>query len=231
MHQVLHQVSCLHLHLVCTSNLVALPFTSMFSSTFTPMFSSTFASFFTSSFACASSSFFVSHHAPSFASKFTSCFMSSFQSCFVSPTLASTFASFFSSTFAPTFASHFASMFMSFFASTIASTFAFTFVVSCGKVYIGKTGCPIQLRLEKNHDDIIHECTKKYALAEHSVTSKHHICIEDAKVIARIDHYMKRCVIEAIEIEKHPKNINRDDGWKLSKSWTPIMTLIKNSRP
>ena len=103
--------------------------------------------------------------------------------------------------------------------------------MSCGKVYIGKIGHPIQLRLKKNRADIIHECTKKYALAEHSVTSKNHICIEDAKVIARIDHYTKRHVIEAIEIKKHPKNINRDEGWKLSKSWTPIITLIKNSQP
>ena len=78
--------------------------------------------------------------------------------------------------------------------------------MSYRKVYIAKIGRPIQLRLKEDRVNIIHECTKKYALAEHSVTSKQHICIEDAKVIARIDHYMKQCVIEAIEIEKHPKN-------------------------
>ena len=83
-------------------------------------------------------------------------------------------------------------MFTSFFASTIASTF----VVSCGKVYIGKIGRPIQLRLKKNCADIIHECTKKSALAEHSLTSKHRICIEDAKVIIGIDDYTKQLMRE-----------------------------------
>ena len=59
--------------------------------------------------------------------------------------------------------------------------------------------------------DIIHGRIKNYALAEHSITSKHHILMEDAKVIANNEHYTRRGVREAIEIEKHPLNINRDD--------------------
>ena len=98
-------------------------------------------------------------------------------------------------------------------------------------LYIGEIGRSIQLRLKEHSADIIHECTKKYALAEHSITSEHHICIEDAKVIVGIDYYTKQLMRESTEIEKHPKNINRDDGWKLSKSWTPIITLVNNSRP
>ena len=75
--------------------------------------------------------------------------------------------------------------------------------------------------------DIIHKRTKKLTLAEHYVTSKHHIYIEDAKVIVGVDHYTKRHVTEAIQIEKHPLNINRDDGWKLSKTWLPIISILK----
>jgi hypothetical protein len=60
--------------------------------------------------------------------------------------------------------------------------------------------------------DIIHGISKKYALAEHSIDSKHHINLENAEVIINIDLYTKRRVKEAIEIEKHMNNINRDDS-------------------
>ena len=86
----------------------------------------------------------------------------------------------------------------------------------CGKVYIGETSRSVLTRLKEHNVDIIHGRIKNYALAEHSTTSKHHILLEDAKVIASIDHYIRRQVREAIEIEKHPFNINRDDEWKLS---------------
>ena len=39
-----------------------------------------------------------------------------------------------------------------------------------------------------------------------------------------------RRIREAIEIEKHPNNLNRDDGWKLSKSWAPIINRIKDAK-
>lgn len=29
---------------------------------------------------------------------------------------------------------------------------------------------------------------------------------------------------EAIEIRKHPDNLNRDDGWKISDNWIPMIT-------
>ena len=53
--------------------------------------------------------------------------------------------------------------------------------------------------------------------------------MEDAKVIATEDHSNKRWIKEAIKIEKHPQNLNRDDGMDLSNSWKPlIQTLRKN---
>lgn len=47
-------------------------------------------------------------------------------------------------------------------------------------------------------------------------------------MIARVDHYTKRKVREAMEIEKHPTNINKDDGRILRKTWCPVINLIKN---
>ena len=100
----------------------------------------------------------------------------------------------------------------------------------CGKVYIGEIGHSILTRLKENNADIIHGRIKNSALAEHSITSKHHILMEDAKVITNIDHYTRRRVREVIEIEKHPLNINQDDRWKLSRTWDPIINQIKNSK-
>ena len=51
--------------------------------------------------------------------------------------------------------------------------------------------------------------------------------MEDAKVIALEDHYNKRKIREAIEIEKHIKIFNKDNGLIFCKSWKPIMHSLK----
>ena len=94
---------------------------------------------------------------------------------------------------------------------------------SCGEKYIGEIGRAINIRIKEHCVDIRHERIKKSAIAEHSQKTNHHICIEDAKVIAIEENYNRRRVREAIEIEKHENNFNRDYRLILSETWKPVI--------
>ena len=47
-------------------------------------------------------------------------------------------------------------------------------------------------------------------------------------VLKNIPIFLPRIIKEAIEIQKHPNNFNRDDSYKLSFTWKQ---LIENNRP
>jgi hypothetical protein len=101
---------------------------------------------------------------------------------------------------------------------------------SCGKSYIGETGRSLKIRLKEHVADIKNERSRTSALVEHSSKTKHHVCVEDAKVIAREDNYHKRKIREAIEIMKFPQNLNRDNGSEISGNWLPLIRQINPSR-
>jgi hypothetical protein len=54
--------------------------------------------------------------------------------------------------------------------------------------------------------------------------------LEDAKIIAKVYHYGKRKIMEDLEIELHPNNVNKDEGWKLNENRKPIIHLLKNNQ-
>jgi len=69
---------------------------------------------------------------------------------------------------------------------------------SCGIPYIAETSRSIKQRIGEHAADIRHNHSCTSALAEHSVKSKHHVCIEESKVIVRVDHFHHRKLREAI---------------------------------
>ena len=95
---------------------------------------------------------------------------------------------------------------------------------SCGTEYIGQTGRQISTRLKEHIGCVKKLKTEKSAIAEHFHNTNHSIDFENTKVIAKIDNYRDRTIREAIEIIKHPNNINKEDGYRLSKNWHPALT-------
>ena len=56
---------------------------------------------------------------------------------------------------------------------------------SCGIWYIGEIGHSFIIKLKEHGEDIKNEITHSSSLSEHSSKTKHHLCLEDTKIITK----------------------------------------------
>jgi len=60
------------------------------------------------------------------------------------------------------------------------------------------------------------------ALWEHNTGREHEILFDKTTIIANIISYFLRKYREAIKIQKHPINLNRDNDYNINKIWKTL---------
>ena len=103
---------------------------------------------------------------------------------------------------------------------------------SCGKVYIGTTKRSINTRIGEHRRHCNLKQAGKSSVAEHVNNNPDHtILFDQAVTLSTTQHYFTRLYREAIEIQKHPFNINKqEDSVQLKGSWLPAIKGCRSKK-
>lgn len=93
---------------------------------------------------------------------------------------------------------------------------------SFGKSYISQNSRSFQAFLKNYIDDTTHNDTKS-TIYEHSFETQHIICFDQANMLASVPYHNPQIIWEALKIENHPNNFNREDNYIIRWSWRPII--------
>jgi hypothetical protein len=100
----------------------------------------------------------------------------------------------------------------------------------CGQMYIGKTVRSIQTRIKGHQWNIWVGCPDKLAVAEYMFNHNHVIKFIDTWILSTVPGNMEQIIREAVQLELHPNNMNREDGLTLYGSWKPLLRLLREIR-
>jgi len=79
-----------------------------------------------------------------------------------------------------------------------------------------------------------HQCNIKlkhttHSIIKHNIETGHQLLFDKKKtIIANITLYFPRKNRKAIEIQKHPGNLNRGNGYDICGIWKTILPVTKN---
>ena len=104
---------------------------------------------------------------------------------------------------------------------------------SCGKKYVGETGANIKTRINQHKKATFNGQVNDSALAEHDQNCNGVINWGDTKILSKEDQYFKRCIREALKIQREETQpgsifgLNRDNGkFVESTTWQSILNQI-----
>jgi hypothetical protein len=82
-------------------------------------------------------------------------------------------------------------------------------------------------RTKEHHWHILLYHPDKSAVAEHSINLDNCIQLQDISILAKIFRHISQIIRDATEINLYPNNMEREDGFSLSKSQKPLICILE----